>query len=225
MFGLINRGSVQSKLNLFTLVPCCLLVLLVHVLLCGVRDFRRLSVSDFEHQADSDTSWIMPVLLKGPTLDDQFEGVNIAPQVSLDGRRRQLLQVIANRPSPYLARLTVTDLFTYLASTTRCLSVSNLTYLASGWTKAVYKGTLVGESGGQSSAAVKTVDMFGHDVYRCVRGQSGSDVSLSDASVTSLVEQCRRRASNKIIKEAYLLKILNSSHVIQVCSRIFSIVM
>lgn len=80
-----------------------------------------------------------------------------------------------------------------------CVSLrelTNLEFIAAGWTKAVYKGHFKGHD-----VAVKTVNLNGRDIRQC-------DESMS---------VCYRRASAKILKEIILLTELAHSNVIKVC--------
>ncbi|ETE63641.1 Protein kinase domain-containing protein, cytoplasmic, partial [Ophiophagus hannah] len=83
-----------------------------------------------------------------------------------------------------------------------CRDISNVTevhYLGSGYTKAVYKAVL-----NQSLAvALKSVDFGGHDIDNCVKLYG----SLAD---------CYRLASYKIVKEMVLLQRLRHPNILQV---------
>ncbi|CAL4125483.1 unnamed protein product, partial [Meganyctiphanes norvegica] len=74
--------------------------------------------------------------------------------------------------------------------------ISNLTFLRSGWTKAVYKGKI-----GNLWVAIKTVNTNGHDMKEC----QNKDKSF-----------CYARTANKIIKEELLLNELKHSNIIKV---------
>ncbi|XP_005090794.1 extracellular tyrosine-protein kinase PKDCC [Aplysia californica] len=76
--------------------------------------------------------------------------------------------------------------------------IQNMRYIGGGWTKAVYQGEFQGHG-----VAVKTVDINGHDVNRC----------LGDARNMSY---CYHRAARKIIKEIVLLQALVDENVIKV---------
>lgn len=71
-------------------------------------------------------------------------------------------------------------------------------YIASGWTKAVFRGVY-----GDRRVALKTVDIGGQDVTSCV----DSGYSL---------QHCYQRAAHKIVKEIVLLQALAHDNVIQV---------
>lgn len=78
------------------------------------------------------------------------------------------------------------------------LNITDMTYLASGWTKAVYKATFKG-----SSVAIKTVDVKGQDVSTCM------DSGLSQAA-------CYVQAAKKIVKEIVVLQALAGENVLKV---------
>ncbi|XP_070597435.1 extracellular tyrosine-protein kinase PKDCC isoform X2 [Erythrolamprus reginae] len=82
-----------------------------------------------------------------------------------------------------------------------CRDISNVTevrYVGSGYTKAVYKAVL-----NQSLAvALKSVDFAGHDIDNCVR-------------LYGSLEDCYRLASYKIIKEMVLLQRLRHPNILQ----------
>ncbi len=103
------------------------------------------------------------------------------------------------------AVLSVSDseLRAVLNKTSNCAKLQSLghkEYIASGWTKAVYKA----EIGGRP-VALKTVDRAGHDMLKC--GQQLPAIPLS---------LCYRRASQKILKELLLLRALDIPNVVQV---------
>ncbi|XP_053167198.1 extracellular tyrosine-protein kinase PKDCC [Hemicordylus capensis] len=82
-----------------------------------------------------------------------------------------------------------------------CRDISNVTnvhYLGSGYTKAVYKAVL----NRSLAVALKSVDFGGHDIDSCVK-LSGS------------LEDCYRLASYKIIKEMILLQRLRHPNILQ----------
>lgn len=83
-----------------------------------------------------------------------------------------------------------------------CRDISNITnvhYLGSGYTKAVYKAEL----NGSLAVALKSVDFGGHDIDNCVK-------------VYGSLEDCYRLASYKIIKEMILLQRLRHANILQV---------
>lgn len=88
------------------------------------------------------------------------------------------------------------------SSCDRVNRIENLTYLTSGWTKAVYRGRLDGRD-----VAVKTVDRVGYDVRRCLR----------DDGLTS--GQCQKKAEEKLLKEAFILRTLDNPHIVRVRMR------
>uniref|UniRef100_A0A8D0DYZ1 Extracellular tyrosine-protein kinase PKDCC n=1 Tax=Salvator merianae TaxID=96440 RepID=A0A8D0DYZ1_SALMN len=82
-----------------------------------------------------------------------------------------------------------------------CRDISNVTdvhYLGSGYTKAVYKAVL----NRSLAVALKSVDFGGHDIDNCVK-HYGS------------LEDCYRLASYKIIKEMVLLQRLRHPNILQ----------
>lgn len=82
-----------------------------------------------------------------------------------------------------------------------CAEIQNITekhYIASGWTKAVYRGFI-----GSKEVAMKTVDIGGQDVSNCVKwGQT--------------LAECYYRAAQKIIKEIVLLQELENENLVKV---------
>ncbi|KAK9508094.1 hypothetical protein O3M35_007831 [Rhynocoris fuscipes] len=87
-----------------------------------------------------------------------------------------------------------------LVNCTTLEELTDLEWIASGWTKAVYKGRLRGRE-----IAVKTVNLDGHDIETC----------LSRPERPSLA-RCYRRASAKILRELILLQELDHPNVIKV---------
>lgn len=77
-------------------------------------------------------------------------------------------------------------------------TISDREYVASGWTKSVFRGYY-----GHRSVALKTVDIGGQDVTACV--DNGSSLQF-----------CYHRAAQKIVKEIVLLQALAHDNVIQV---------
>lgn len=101
-------------------------------------------------------------------------------------------------------RLTPNDLRGILASTSDCdvikeADLTKKTFIASGWTKAVFRASFYG-----NKAAIKTVDAKGHDVSMC---QQHNDMSEAE---------CYDRAAYKLLKEMLLLQTLNHPHIVQV---------
>lgn len=83
-----------------------------------------------------------------------------------------------------------------------CRDISNVTdvhYLGSGYTKAVYKAVL----NRSLAVALKSVDFGGHDIDHCVK-------------LYGALEDCYRLASYKIIKEMILLQRLRHPNILQV---------
>lgn len=103
-----------------------------------------------------------------------------------------------------LIHITASDLRRILTSTSECKNVNQLnltrqTFLASGWTKAVYRGQL-----DDKKVAIKTVDAEGHDVSMCQQHYLLSE------------QQCYSRAAHKVLKEMVLLRGLQHPHVVEV---------
>lgn len=83
-----------------------------------------------------------------------------------------------------------------------CRDISNVSevhYLGSGYTKAVYKAVL----NKSLAVALKSVDFGGHDIDHCVK-------------LYGSLEDCYRLASYKIIKEMVLLQRLRHPNILQV---------
>lgn len=78
-------------------------------------------------------------------------------------------------------------------------NVTNIQYLGSGYTKAVYKAAL----NNSLSVALKSVDFGGHDMENCVKkyGSPGD---------------CYRLASFKIVKEMTLMERLQHPNILKV---------
>lgn len=85
--------------------------------------------------------------------------------------------------------------------------VPSMSFLAAGWTKAVYKAKF-----NDVDLAVKTVDVTGQDVNQCLEKQRHDNEEYLD------VERCYHKAAKKIIKEIALLKQLQHPNVIKVRS-------
>ncbi|XP_073690764.1 extracellular tyrosine-protein kinase PKDCC [Garra rufa] len=82
-----------------------------------------------------------------------------------------------------------------------CSSIDNVTnvqYLGSGYTKAVYKATL----NGSFSVALKSVDFGGHDMENCVKKYGSST-------------DCYKLASFKIVKEMTLMERLQHPNILK----------
>ncbi|XP_058651988.1 extracellular tyrosine-protein kinase PKDCC isoform X4 [Onychostoma macrolepis] len=84
-----------------------------------------------------------------------------------------------------------------------CSSIDNVTnvqYLGSGYTKAVYKATL----NSSFSVALKSVDFGGHDMENCVKKYGSST-------------DCYKLASFKIVKEMTLMERLQHPNILKIC--------
>uniref|UniRef100_A0A670I5S7 Protein kinase domain containing, cytoplasmic n=1 Tax=Podarcis muralis TaxID=64176 RepID=A0A670I5S7_PODMU len=79
-------------------------------------------------------------------------------------------------------------------------NVSNVHYLGSGYTKAVYRAVL----NRSLAVALKSVDFGGHDIDNCVK-------------LYASLEGCYRLASYKIAKEMVLLQRLRHPNILQIC--------
>ena len=80
-------------------------------------------------------------------------------------------------------------------------NVTNIQYLGSGYTKAVYKATI----NSSLSVALKSVDFGGHDMENCIKKYGSA-------------EDCYRLASFKIVKEMTLMGQLQHPNILQVNS-------
>lgn len=76
--------------------------------------------------------------------------------------------------------------------------IPSMNFLAAGWTKAVYKA----KTTDNKTVAIKTVDLTGQDMSRCL------DERRLDKSNSDDVEWCYQRAARKLIKEIAVLKLL-----------------
>lgn len=116
---------------------------------------------------------------------------NSKQNVENKGRRNQDLLFISD-----------SELRAVLNKTSNCVKLQSLTnkeYVASGWTKAVYKTNLEGRP-----VALKTIDLSGHDMTKCGQQLAGSP------------SFCYKKASQKILKELLLLRALKIPNVVQV---------
>ncbi|KAL2083738.1 hypothetical protein ACEWY4_021511 [Coilia grayii] len=77
-------------------------------------------------------------------------------------------------------------------------NVTNIQYLGSGYTKAVYKATI----NSSLSVALKSVDFGGHDMENCMKKYGSA-------------ENCYRLASFKIVKEMTLMEQLQHPNILQ----------
>ncbi|XP_048124880.1 extracellular tyrosine-protein kinase PKDCC isoform X2 [Alosa alosa] len=77
-------------------------------------------------------------------------------------------------------------------------NVTNIQYLGSGYTKAVYKATI----NSSLSVALKSVDFGGHDMDNCIKKYGSAD-------------DCYRLASFKIVKEMTLMEQLQHPNILQ----------
>lgn len=77
-------------------------------------------------------------------------------------------------------------------------NISDMTYMASGWTKAVYKGLYKG-----TPVAIKTIDVKGQDVTTC------RSTGMSQSA-------CYVKAAKKIVKEIVILQALAGENVLKV---------
>lgn len=78
--------------------------------------------------------------------------------------------------------------------------VTDLEFIAAGWTKAVYRGKFRDEF-----IAIKTVNLNGHDIQQCLKRVPQPTLS-----------SCYRRAAAKILKELILLTELAHSNLVKV---------
>lgn len=84
-------------------------------------------------------------------------------------------------------------------------NVTNIQYLGSGYTKAVYKATI----NSSLSVALKSVDFGGHDMENCMKKYGSA-------------ENCYRLASFKIVKEMTLMEQLQHPNILQVAYSVFA---
>jgi hypothetical protein len=86
-----------------------------------------------------------------------------------------------------------------LLNCTSLRDVAQLEFLASGWTKAVYRGKLSGDR----DVAVKTVNLNGHELQACQeRGET--------------LHECYSRAAAKLMREMILLTELAHENMVKV---------
>lgn len=126
-------------------------------------------------------------------------------QNSFENRLRKLLEIMETNLEKSASNIVTEKSFSYdvyfpdrLLFCDDVMNISNMTYLASGWTKAVYKGYFKG-----LPVAVKTVDVNGPDVKTC-KANGGSETA------------CYVKAAKKIVKEIVLLQALSGEHVLKV---------
>ena len=125
-------------------------------------------------------------------------------ETSQNFQKKNSKQNIDKEGKEYHDLLFVSDseLRAVLNKTSNCVKLQSLTnkeYVASGWTKAVYKTNLEGHP-----VALKTIDLSGHDMTKC--GQL----------LTESHSFCYKKASQKILKELLLLRALKIPNVVQV---------
>ena len=101
-------------------------------------------------------------------------------------------------PHPLLYRDLLFKSLTKYSNCSQILRNHTWTYVASGWTKAVYSGVYK-----KKEAALKTVDIFGHDVTMCI--QNGETKA-----------SCVYKAEQKIAREISLLRKLRHANIVQV---------
>ena len=131
-----------------------------------------------------------------------------------------------------LRHVTVNEVIRSLFEWSDCSRVleamSNATYLTSGWTKAVYVGKEyknVSETDQRGAdkgrpVAVKVVDALGRDVRQCIRKHieklASAGIKESADDVTAAERRCQRLVERKLLKEAYILRLLENDHIIKV---------
>ncbi|XP_074640104.1 extracellular tyrosine-protein kinase PKDCC-like [Tubulanus polymorphus] len=118
-------------------------------------------------------------------------------------RLRRLMDISADQLHPNFSLSTVptggANLLPRMLDCDDLKDIRNRTFVASGWTKAVYKAKYNGHD-----VAVKLVDVSGHDMLTCM--QNGKIAYF----------ECYARAAQKIIKEILLLQGLAHRNVLQV---------
>uniref|UniRef100_A0A9J8DI30 Protein kinase domain containing, cytoplasmic a n=1 Tax=Cyprinus carpio carpio TaxID=630221 RepID=A0A9J8DI30_CYPCA len=108
-----------------------------------------------------------------------------------------------SQPTPAVSIATKSHREITRASVLGCSSIDNVTnvqYLGSGYTKAVYKATL----NSSFSVALKSVDFGGHDMENCVKKYGSST-------------DCYKLASFKIVKEMTLMERLQHPNILKIC--------
>ncbi|KTG04447.1 hypothetical protein cypCar_00045208 [Cyprinus carpio] len=106
-----------------------------------------------------------------------------------------------SQPTPAVSIATKSHREITRASVLGCSSIDNVTnvqYLGSGYTKAVYKATL----NSSFSVALKSVDFGGHDMENCVKKYGSST-------------DCYKLASFKIVKEMTLMERLQHPNILK----------
>ena len=215
-----------------------------------LNEVPRLDAVD---EPSTEVGWRLPVAV---AVDQSADGGgNVA------WRRRRLLDsaVDGNGRTHFAAAaatvrsMTPDEVLSSLRSASDCEALAHVTdrvYLASGWTKAVYRGVdgrrkeaeadqsgrgvdTTGTAAAASAAAaqhtppqvaVKVVDVVGHDVRQCIgrrRRDVGNGPTAADAAAAA---GCRTLAEQKLLKEAYILKALDNRHVAKVTVHVVVIV-
>ena len=134
------------------------------------------------------------------------------PVPPLASPSRHLLTADKNQSViPRVSAVTSSEILTFLRRTSDCPTVDTIggrVFLASGWTKAVFSGVQDGRD-----VAVKVVDNTGHDIQECRKKRGEYDGA-------SAAEKCRQSAERKLVKEAFVLRLLNSPHIVQVSTHV-----
>ncbi|XP_041353612.1 extracellular tyrosine-protein kinase PKDCC-like [Gigantopelta aegis] len=169
-------------------------------------DKRKQKPNDIEDTYNSDHS-VFVRELSNELLGASIGNSENSQYFVFEGRMRKLMGNTRDSTHPGI-RLTVPHLAlgpdglpSVADNLLDCDHIDNITdqkYIASGWTKAVFKGMYKGRP-----VAIKTVDAGGQDIKSCMEKM----VSF---------EECYQRASHKIIKEILVLQALPHENVIKV---------
>ena len=194
----------------------CGLVFLFGNLLLLHDGFAQLYDSTFSQQQSvthEEIRYIPPVVINyGNQVDRTLtDSIIYLPQSALDTEThlRKLMQestIAQSSGDTQIVAVTPHDLRQTLSQTSQCNNdeLSRQEHIASGWTKAVFKGVLWDlQRNSSEKVAIKMIDRNGYDVKNCVSDE-----------VTE--EQCYKRADNKMLKEMVLLQGLQHPHVVKV---------
>lgn len=104
---------------------------------------------------------------------------------------------------PRVISVSPTHLRQTLTQSSHCADIIRKELIALGWTKAVYKASIMSGEHNGTKVAIKTINKTGYDVDNCIREHATP-------------EQCYSWAENKILKEIVLLQGLQHPHVVKV---------
>jgi len=196
--GIVSRG-VLAKASFVVMF-----VVGVAFVVASVADWNQSTTFDDDH------GWLLP-----------RPEVVASTQRSRRSTSRRLVDDAATVDS--LRHMTVGEVRQSLSEWSDCSRVMaamlNATYLTSGWTKAVYVGHQHDSDRGVfpwQQVAVKMVDALGRDVRQCIRKQqSADDVVVAGGSHAV---HCQRLVERKLLKEAYVLRLLDNDHIVKASS-------